>query len=124
VHHEFSAPFGLASQYAHPLEILILGLGFFVGPFVWLSVRPLHVITMFGWMTVRLLQVVESHSGYEFPWSLRKMVPFWAGADFHDYHHMAFVGNYASSFRWWDALMGTDRAYHAWKERSASKKTE
>lgn len=27
LHHKYSAPFGLAAEYAHPLEILILGLG-------------------------------------------------------------------------------------------------
>ena len=123
LHHEYSAPFGLASQYAHPLETLILGLGFFVGPLAWcLAFRDLHVITMAVWLMVRLVQVVDSHSGYDFPWSLRHMLPVWAGADFHDYHHMAFVGNYASSFRWWDWLMGTDVAYKNWKSK-ASKKT-
>ena len=25
-HHEYSAPFGLAAEYAHPIEILILGI--------------------------------------------------------------------------------------------------
>lgn len=54
--------------------------------------------------------------------SLRHFLPFWAGADFHDYHHMAFVGNYASSFRWWDALFGTDSAYHTWKAKQHLKK--
>ena len=27
IHHEYVAPFGLAAEYAHPLEVLILGLG-------------------------------------------------------------------------------------------------
>lgn len=69
MHHEYSAPFGLASQYAHPLETLILGLGFFVGPLIWVAVtEDLHVITMAVWLAVRLLQVVDAHSGYDFPW--------------------------------------------------------
>ncbi|KAH9275125.1 hypothetical protein BASA83_002349 [Batrachochytrium salamandrivorans] len=76
------------------------------------------------WLAVRLIQVVDSHSGYDFPWALRHIFPFWAGSDFHDYHHMAFVGNYSSSFRWWDWMFGTDRAYNVWKAKMASKKTE
>jgi methylsterol monooxygenase len=28
-HHLYSAPFGLASEYAHPIETVVLGLGFF-----------------------------------------------------------------------------------------------
>jgi methylsterol monooxygenase len=34
------------------------------------------------------------------------------GAEFHDYHHRAFTGNYASSFRWWDWYCGTDIEYN------------
>jgi len=45
LHHEFSAPFGLAAEYAHPLEILILGMGTVGGPLLWsvLSGGNLHV---------------------------------------------------------------------------------
>lgn len=48
LHHEFSAPFGLAAEYAHPLEILILGMGTIGGPFLWcvLSGGNLHMVTM------------------------------------------------------------------------------
>ena len=35
------------------------------------------------------------------------------GADFHDYHHMAFIGNYSSTFRHWDWICGTDAGYKA-----------
>ncbi|EGF79958.1 hypothetical protein BATDEDRAFT_19828 [Batrachochytrium dendrobatidis JAM81] len=125
LHHEFSAPFGIASEYAHPMETLILGLGFFLGPLVWvLTFHDLHVISLAVWLAVRLIQVVDSHSGYDFPWSLRHIFPFWAGADFHDYHHMAFVGNYSSSFRWWDWAFGTDNAYQQWKLKKATKKSQ
>jgi methylsterol monooxygenase len=87
IHHEHAAPFGLASQYAHPLETLILGVGFFIGPLLWVYVtKDLHVVTMAFWLAVRLLQVVDAHSGYDFPWSLHHFLPFWSDAIFHDYH--------------------------------------
>lgn len=51
------------------LLIFILGLGFFLGPFIWVAVlHDLHVISMATWLAIRLLQVVDSHSGYDFPW--------------------------------------------------------
>jgi methylsterol monooxygenase len=35
-------------------------------------------------------------------------MPFWAGAEHHDLHHHYFIGNYASSFRWWDYCLDTE----------------
>lgn len=48
LHHEFSAPFGLAAEYAHPIEILVLGMGTVGGPLLWcwLSGGNCHIITM------------------------------------------------------------------------------
>ncbi|KAJ3192838.1 C-4 sterol methyl oxidase [Irineochytrium annulatum] len=121
LHHEYQAPFGITAEYAHFMEVLILGIGFFVGPAI-VAVATmntpdaLHVVTLAAWLAVRLITTVDDHSGYDFPWSLHHWIPFWAGADFHDYHHMAFVGNYSSTFRHWDWLFGTDKGY---KEHSA-----
>ena len=99
LHHEFSAPFGLAAEYAHPIETLTLGIGFFVGPAILLACGvEMHVLTMAIWLAVRLIAVVDVHSGYDFPWSLRNFLPCWGGSDFHDYHHMAFVGMFRISF--------------------------
>ncbi|KAJ1553185.1 C-4 sterol methyl oxidase [Cladochytrium tenue] len=129
LHHEFQTPFGITAEYAHTAEVLVLGLGFFVGPLTWamatLDNEPyrLHVVSMIVWMAVRLVLTVDDHSGYDFPWSLHNWIPFWGGADFHDYHHMAFVGNYSSTFRHWDWICGTDKAYkeHAAKLRATKK---
>ncbi|EEB07894.1 C-4 methylsterol oxidase [Schizosaccharomyces japonicus yFS275] len=125
VHHKYSAPFGLSAEYAHPAEIVLLGAGTVFVPLVWCYfTHDLHLVTMYIWITCRLLQAVDSHSGYDFPWSLNKFLPFWAGADHHDYHHMAFKDNFASSFRWWDRTLRTDQNYHAWKDRQTAKKLE
>lgn len=108
-HHTYSAPFGLAALYASPLETIILGLGTVGSPIVWCAVfGDLHIVTMYAWIVLRLLQAVDAHSGYDFPWSLHNFLPFWAGAAHHDKHHEQFVGNYASSFRWWDYCLGTE----------------
>lgn len=112
LHHEFSAPFGLAAEYAHPLEVLILGMGTIGGPFLLCAfTKDLHIVTVYLWIVLRLFQAVDAHSGYDFPISMHNWMPLWAGADHHDYHHMAFLGCYSTSFRWWDHLMGTDLGY-------------
>jgi len=112
VHHHHAAPFGIAAEYAHPIETLFLGFGTALGPVLFAN----HLVTIWVWLLVRVFQTVEVHSGYNFPWSLNNLIPFWGGAEFHDYHHMAFTGNYSSTFTWWDKIFGTDAAYNAWKK--------
>jgi methylsterol monooxygenase len=48
---------------------------------------------------------------------LQHIIPFWSGADHHDFHHMAFTNNYATSFRWWDRICGTDKKYQEYRAR-------
>ncbi|ODV82196.1 uncharacterized protein CANTADRAFT_44962 [Suhomyces tanzawaensis NRRL Y-17324] len=122
-HHRYAAPFGLAAEYAHPVEVFLLGLGTVGIPIVWCYfTRDLHLFTICVWITLRLFQAIDSHSGYEFPWSLHNFLPFWAGADHHDLHHHYFVGGYASSFRWWDYLLDTEAGPEAKAHREARMK--
>ncbi|KAN0061298.1 C-4 sterol methyl oxidase [Thecaphora frezii] len=124
-HHEYSAPFGLAAEYAHPLEILILGMGTIGGPFLLCAMtKNLHILTVYVWIVLRLFQAVDAHSGYDLPISLHNWVPFWAGADHHDHHHAAFLGCYATSFRWWDHFMGTDASYKRTRAKQAEVKRQ
>lgn len=49
---------------------------------------------------------------YDFPWTPTKYIPFYGGADYHDYHH--YVGgmsqsNFASVFTYCDYIYGTDK---------------
>ena len=88
---------------------MILAFGTVGIPIVFTAItKDLHILTMYIWIVLRLFQAIDAHSGYEFPWSLHHVLPFWAGADHHDIHHEKFLGNYSSSFRWWDAAMGTE----------------
>lgn len=65
VHHKYSAPFGLAAEYAHPAEVFILGMGTIGGPLLYCFVGfELHMVTVLVWVTLRLFQAVDSHSGY------------------------------------------------------------
>ncbi|BFZ61375.1 C-4 sterol methyl oxidase [Saitoella coloradoensis] len=123
IHHQFSAPFGLAAEYAHPAEVMILGMGTVGSPILYCALtKDLHIVTVYAWIVLRLFQAVDAHSGYDFPWGLRTFVPFWSGADHHDYHHQAFVNCYSTSFRWWDHFLGTDKKYKAYRAKQAAEK--
>lgn len=122
LHHYYSAPFGLTAEYASPIEVMILGLGTIAPPALWVYLTgDLHLFTMYAWIVARLFQAIDAHSGYDFPWSLRRILPFWAGADHHDLHHEKFIGNYASSFRWWDKILDTEATQEARKRRRDKK---
>lgn len=116
-HHKYAAPFGFTAEYAHPVEVMSLGIGTVGFPILYaymaklygtLALPTLHLFTITCWIVLRLFQAVDSHSGYDFPWSLNKFIPFWAGAAHHDLHHHYFIGNYASSFTWLDFFMDTE----------------
>jgi methylsterol monooxygenase len=56
IHHQYSAPFGLAAEYAHPAEVFILGLGTVGSPILFCALtRDLHLITMYIWITLRYI---------------------------------------------------------------------
>jgi sterol desaturase/sphingolipid hydroxylase (fatty acid hydroxylase superfamily) len=118
LHHEFTAPTSLAASYAHPLEIIAEGIGTFSGP---LLVRP-HFLVLFLWVNLRQVAALETHSGYDFPFSPNNLLSFFGGADLHDYHHRTYNGAYASNFIWWDQLFGTAKPYFASKEKQRRKK--
>ncbi|PIN24666.1 C-4 sterol methyl oxidase [Handroanthus impetiginosus] len=120
VHHEYTAPIVFAAPYAHWAEIIILGFASFLGPLL----VPGHMITFWLWFILRQMEAVETHSGYDFPWSPLKFIPFYGGAVFHDYHH--FVGgksqsNFASVFTYCDYIYGTDKGYRYMKEFGKTK---
>lgn len=122
IHHTYSAPFGLAAEYASPIEVMFLGFGTVGIPILWCAVTGnLHVLTMYTWIVLRLFQAIDAHSGYDFPWSLHNFLPFWAGAEHHDVHHEKFIGNFASSFRWWDYVFDTEASPEAVKRRREKK---
>lgn len=122
IHHTYSAPFGLAAEYASPIEVMMLGFGTVGIPVLWCAATGnLHVLTMYIWIVLRLFQAIDAHSGYEFPWSLHHFLPFWAGAEHHDVHHEKFVGNFASSFRWWDYMLDTEATPESMKRRREKK---
>ena len=117
IHHNFQAPFGMAAEYAHPIETVVLGGGFFIGILLFCD----HIIFMWVWMCLRVFEAVDAHTGYNH-WQPFHMLPFYGGAHFHDFHHRNFVGNYSSTFTYLDKLFGTDHQYKKFYEEERDMK--
>lgn len=47
----------MQAEYAHPLETLILGAGFFIGIMVFCN----HMSLLWAWVTLRLLETIDVH---------------------------------------------------------------
>ncbi|XP_044980148.1 very-long-chain aldehyde decarbonylase GL1-10-like isoform X1 [Hordeum vulgare subsp. vulgare] len=110
VHHEFTAPVGYAAPYAHWAEVLILGVPAFTGP----AIVPCHMTTLWLWFVLRHLEAIDIHSGFNFPFNPTKLIPFYGGAEHHDYHHRVggqSQSNFSSVFTFCDYLYGTDKGY-------------
>jgi len=116
VHHHFNAPFSMTAEYAHPLETMILGMGFFIGIMTFCT----HVFMLWAWVTVRLIETCDVHSGYHFKYNPLHLIPFYGGSKFHDFHHMNTIGNYASTFSFWDRMLGTDSNYKRYLEKKTN----
>ncbi|WZZ75878.1 hypothetical protein YC2023_087248 [Brassica napus] len=70
-------------------------------------------------LTTRFLSFDPGNKGYDFPWTLTNYIPFYGGAEYHDYHH--YVGgqsqsNFASVFTYCDYIYGTDKGYRLQKK--------
>lgn len=102
-HHEWTAPVGVTSIYAHPVEhILANMLPIVMGPILMKS----HIATSIMWFTVALVSTSISHCGYH--------LPFLPSPEAHDFHHLKFVNNYGM-LGVLDRLHGTDRLFRASK---------
>eukprot|EP00128_Syssomonas_multiformis_P008607 Colp12_sorted_trinity150504_noHs@21905 len=128
VHHHHQTPFSMTAEYAHPIETVVLGTGFFIGILLFCN----HVALLWAWVAIRLIETCDVHSGYHFWWNPLNYIPFYGGAMAHDFHHMNFTGNYSSTFTWWDKLLNTDDAYNRYlkgdhpraKQLAAAKKAK
>jgi methylsterol monooxygenase len=112
IHHFYTAPFGMVAEYAHPVETVVLGFGFFIP----IGLLSDHALFIFLWFLVRQVQTHEAHLGYRLPFNPLYLIPFYGGAEAHDLHHKTFECNYSSTFTWWDRIGGTyedPAAYYA-----------
>ncbi|KAL5276004.1 hypothetical protein ACFFRR_001682 [Megaselia abdita] len=103
-HHEWTAPIAWVAVYCHPLEHFISNLG---PVFCAISLMRLHVVTTWIWVAIAIINTMNDHSGYSFPFSAKSV-------EFHDYHHAKFTCNFGVTGTM-DWLHGTDSAFNAMK---------
>ncbi|XP_043841734.1 fatty acid hydroxylase domain-containing protein 2 [Dromiciops gliroides] len=98
-HHEWTAPIGVVSLYAHPVEHVVSNmLPAMVGPLVMGS----HLSSITMWFSLALIITTISHCGYH--------LPFLPSPEFHDYHHLKFNQCYGV-LGVLDHLHGTDATF-------------
>ncbi|XP_055011574.1 cholesterol 25-hydroxylase-like protein 1, member 2 [Boleophthalmus pectinirostris] len=109
IHHKYSSPFALATQCLGGWELLTVGF--------WTTLNPIllkcHLLTTWAFMVVHVYVSVEDHCGYDFPWSISRLVPFgvYGGPNMHDVHHQKPTRNFAPHFGHLDRLFGTHAEY-------------
>ena len=70
---------------------------------------------------MRNYEAIDIHSGYELPFSIKSILPSYAGTAHHDYHHFMHSGNFASIFTWCDQLYGTSIGYESFMAKKKEK---
>lgn len=105
-HHEFINTIGITSEYSHPFEMVVSGL---IPTYSGVLLLGSHHIVFLIWYSLRVFETVDSHSGFEFPWSPWNMfLSIQGGSARHDFHHSHNMGSYGSFTKFWDWVMGTD----------------
>ncbi|PWA23135.1 hypothetical protein CCH79_00002492 [Gambusia affinis] len=102
-HHEWTAPIGVISIYAHPLEHISNMLPVVIGPVLLGS----HITTTSVWYCLALVSTTISHCGYH--------LPFLPSPEFHDFHHLRFNQCFGV-FGVLDRLHGTDSRFRQTKQ--------
>jgi sterol desaturase/sphingolipid hydroxylase (fatty acid hydroxylase superfamily) len=108
-HHQFKATIGMACEYAHPVEDVVSNL---IPTLSGCLLMGSHVLVFWLWLAIALTFTIDAHSGYTFLMSPFNKLPFQVGSDRHDFHHSHNVGCYGAAFRFWDSVMGTDKAFN------------
>lgn len=122
LHHEYNVTIALAVQYAHPIEHILAnnvpaGLGYKLLS----KVYPVHIFTIIIWLTFRLFETCDGHSGYDWPWGQSQLLPFSAGGPYHYFHHKQNTGNYGSVLHIVDTIFNTNKDYHKFQEAEDKK---
>ncbi|CAB0013875.1 unnamed protein product [Nesidiocoris tenuis] len=102
-HHEWTAPVAVTAIYAHPVEHVLSNL---MPPFLGILLLGSHVITAYVWFTLAIVNTLNSHCGYHFP--------FFLSPESHDFHHLKFNQCYGV-LGILDWLHGTDLLFRASK---------
>lgn len=119
IHHKFPHCISFLATSAHPLEVAFcFQAAFLMGPFLLCYVlnRPMHMYTGAIWILARIGESLDGHSGYEFSFSMWRLLPLSAGGYYHGFHHSHNTGNYASFYILWDTFFGTNHEYYKYMQ--------
>ncbi|MFT5777340.1 MAG: 4-alpha-methyl-delta7-sterol-4alpha-methyl oxidase [Crocinitomicaceae bacterium] len=105
IHHRATTPFPLEYLYVHPLEWMVTILGAFVAYSIILIFMPLNIYAFWTFGLFRNLHEIHIHSDLKIP--ILKDIPLISAVEDHDLHHAKLDGNYSSTFKIWDRIMGT-----------------
>lgn len=107
-HHQYKGTIGFAAEYAHPLEQALANQG---PTALGCILSGSHIYVWLFWLTTRLLETYETHSGYCFygTWLHRIGLTYADQAAFHDFHHTGNQGCFAAEYL--DHLFGTMDAW-------------
>jgi len=100
IHHEWTAPIALASDYCHPLEHIFVNVLPNIAYGIFFDSDPFSFLV---WWIISYLGSQTNHSGYRFPMADLSQE---AQPNFHDLHHEKFNTNYGS-MGFLDWLFGT-----------------
>jgi len=72
MHHKFKAPVGMAALYAHPIEFIFSN----IAPLaIGVLVAKSHLLSSWIWFTIAVVNTIQHHSGYKFPWQKNRPEP-------------------------------------------------
>jgi len=111
VHHEWKVPHALSTTHSDPFDYFIgTVMPFAIGPAILGS--QIHYLTFAYWSIWRMSEAFSNHCNYEFDWSVFRIVPISAGADYHSFHHTHNIGNYGSFMTLQDTLTDSNHEYY------------
>jgi len=121
VHHESKSTIALSAIATHPLEYL---LGNVIPTSLGVSLCPgkIHILTGTIFVYARIFDTLEGHCGYDFPYTMTRWIPLTVTSNYHNYHHLVNIGNYASQFTIWDSIFGSNKEYYEHVEKELKTK--
>jgi len=102
VHHRIKNTCALDGNYFHWAEFVATGMLALLGPLI----VGAHLYVVWLWIIIRQFEAADGHCGYDFPKNPVKLIPFYNGAIYHDFHHSRFKGNYSGFLSYLDRWMG------------------
>lgn len=102
VHHRIKNTCALDGNYFHWAEFVATGAIALIPPLL----IGAHLYVVYIWIIIRQFEAADGHCGYDLPKNPVKLMPFYHGAVYHDFHHARFKGNYSGFLSYLDKFMG------------------